>query len=406
MQAKLHPTRPPAPVAQTARLSAPAPRPLGIYVHVPFCASTCDFCAFYQEAPHREDLDRYLDGIERELALLGPLRAADTVFWGGGTPSALPAGDIARLGRALLNHLGKPPREWSIEMAPSSVKADKLEALKELGVNRISLGVQSFSPATLTALGRRHSPEQVNTAIELIRAAGFENFNLDLIFSVPGQTQAEWLADLAEAVRRAPAHLSTYCLTYEEDTALWLKLARGQVRPDAQADANLYEATWDFLAQAGYAQYEISNFARPGRECAHNLSTWAMDEWVGLGPSAASQFNGHRFANPADLERWLKGIAAGKLDRVDEVALTPAILAADALVFGLRLNRGVNLAPLCKRFPEIKFSALEPLWSELSKNGLLTKNGSVIRLTRAGRLVADRVGVKILEAVDGLPSAH
>ncbi|HTB63049.1 MAG TPA: coproporphyrinogen-III oxidase family protein, partial [Opitutales bacterium] len=306
----------------------------------------------------------------------------------------------------LLNHLGAPPKEWSIEMAPSSVKADKLETLKELGVNRISLGVQSFSPTTLSALGRRHSPEQVNTAIELIRAAGFENLNLDLIFSVPGQTQAEWLADLAEAVRRAPAHLSTYCLTYEEDTALWLKLARGQVRPDALADANLYEATWDFLAQAGYAQYEISNFARPGRECAHNLSTWAMDEWVGLGPSAASQFNGNRFANPADLERWLKGIASGKLERVDEVALTPAILAADALVFGLRLNRGVNLAPLCQRFPEFKFSLLEPLWSELSKNGLLNKNGSVIRLTRAGRLVADRVGVKILEAVDSLPSAH
>ena len=315
MQAKLPPlsgTLPatPGPGPTNPRRSH---QPLGIYVHVPFCASTCDFCAFYQEAPHREDLDRYLEGIARELKLAGPGRAADTVFWGGGTPSALAARDLAQLGRALLDHLGAPPHEWTVEMAPSSVKADKLAALRELGVNRLSLGVQSFSPATLAALGRRHSPAQVYAAVDLIRAAGFDNFNLDLIFAVPGQTQKEWLADLAEAVRVAPAHLSTYCLTFEEDTALWLKLARGQVRPDVEVDAALYEATWDFLDAAGYRQYEISNYARPGRECAHNLDTWAMGEWVGLGPAAASQFRGARYANPADLARWLKGVDAGKL---------------------------------------------------------------------------------------------
>jgi len=260
--------------------------------------------------------------------------------------------------------------------------------------------VQSFSEATLAALGRRHSPTQVYAAIDAIRAAEFDNLNLDFIFSVPGQTETAWLTDLREAVRLEPAHLSTYCLTFEEDTALWLKLARGQVRPDALADAALYESTWHFLENAGYHQYEISNFARTGRECVHNLDTWNMGEWIGLGPSAASQFENQRYANPSDLARWLAGIEKGKLERVDVVVLTPALLAADALVFGLRLNCGVDLTALQNRFPEFDFPKLEILWRKLREDGLLEKSGGIIRLTRTGRLVADRVGIAILEAVD------
>jgi oxygen-independent coproporphyrinogen-3 oxidase len=374
--------------------------PLGLYVHVPFCSSTCDFCAFYQEQPERAELDRFLAGIEREIDLAGPRRPADTVFWGGGTPSALPARDLDRLGHAVLDHLGTPPREWSVELAPSSVRPDKLAVLRDLGVTRVSLGVQSFDEKTLAALGRRHSPAQIRAALDAIRAAGFDNFNLDLIFAAPGQSRDAWLADLAEAVRHQPAHLSTYCLTFEEDTALWLKLSKGQVRPDPQADAALYETTWDFLAAAGYPQYEISNYARPGRACIHNLNTWAMHEWVGLGPSAASQFASQRYANPADMNRWLAGLAAGMPERVDVVPLTPALLAADSLIFGLRQNAGVDLATLAARFPEFNLSALDPLWRDLAAEGLLEQSDSILRLTRSGRLLADRVGVAILEAVE------
>ena len=402
MQAKLPPPSRPRLGRIRRKIRPPGARhPLpGIYLHVPFCASTCDFCAFYQEEPRRDDLDRYLDGIAHELALTIPPGPVDTIFWGGGTPSVLVARDLERLGRTLLDHFGKAPREWTVELAPSTVKADKLKALRDLGVNRLSLGVQSFDPATLTALGRRHPPKQIYGAIDAIRAAGFENLNLDLIFSVPGQSSKTWMADLAEAVRLAPAHLSTYCLTFEEDTALWLKLAQGKVRPDPQTDASLYEATWDFLATAGFHQYEISNYAKRGRECLHNLSTWAMGEWIGLGPSAASQFRGQRYANPPHMKKWLAGIEHGKLARVDEVALTPAILAADALIFGLRLNEGVNLKKLAVRFANFNFKKLEPLWKNLIEEGLLEKAGAVIRLTRSGRLVADRVGVAILEAAE------
>jgi oxygen-independent coproporphyrinogen-3 oxidase len=402
VQAKLPPPPPAHPNGVSQEIlppSASLPLP-GVYVHVPFCASTCDFCAFYQEEPRREDLDRYLNGIAKELALTVPPGPVDTIFWGGGTPSVLVARDLERLGRTLLDHFGEAPREWTVELAPSSVKADKLKALRDLGVNRLSLGVQSFDPAMLTALGRRHPPAQIYAAIDAIRAAGFENLNIDLIFSIPGQPVKKWLADLAEAVRIAPAHLSTYCLTFEEDTAMWLKLARGQVRPDSQADASLYETTWDFLANAGYHQYEISNYAKPGRECAHNLSTWAMGEWIGLGPSAASQFRGQRYANPSDLQKWLGGIESGKMERVDQVALTPTLLAADALIFGLRLNEGVNLKKLEVRFSDFNFNKLESLWKNLIEEDLLEQSGAVICLTRAGRLVADRVGVAILEAVE------
>jgi len=376
---------------------------LGVYLHVPFCASTCDFCAFYQEQPERAELDRFLAGIERELALAGPRRPAETVFWGGGTPSALPARDLDRLGRVLLDHLGAPPLEWTVELAPSSVRPDKLAVLRDLGVTRLSLGIQSFSEKTLAALGRRHSPAQGYAAIDAIRAAGFDNLNLDLMFAVPGQPAADWLTDLAEAVRLDPAHLSTYCLTFEEDTALWLKLARGEVRPDPLADADLYETTWDFLAAAGYPQYEVSNHARPGRACIHNLNTWAMGEWVGLGPSAASQFQGRRYANPSDLNRWLTGLATGTPDYVDIVPLTPTLLATDALVFGLRQNAGVDLANLAARFPAFDFAALDPLWLDLADENLLEQSGPILRLTRPGRLLADRVGVGILEAVEASP---
>jgi oxygen-independent coproporphyrinogen-3 oxidase len=425
VQAKLPAPPPPVfnrPSDQSDSLGLPATADgLGVYVHVPFCSSTCDFCAFYQEQPERAELDRFLDGIERELALVGPRQPAETIFWGGGTPSALPARDLERLGRALLAHLGAPPREWSVELAPSSVRPDKLAVLRDLGVTRVSLGVQSFDEPTLAALGRRHSPAQAHAAIDAIRAAGFDNFNLDLIFAAPGQKLSAWLADLAEAVRLGPAHLSTYCLTFEEDTALWLKMSRGQIRPDPHADAALYEATWDHLAATGYPQYEISNYARPGRACIHNLNTWAMREWVGLGPSAASQFQGRRYANPSDLNRWLAGLASGQPERVDVVPLTPTLLATDALVFGLRQNAGVNLTALFARFPEFNFPALEPLWRDLADEGLLeyapdpsaeqtafssstlSAPFSVLKLTRPGRLLADRVGVAILEAVENFP---
>ena len=379
-------------------MTAPVQPATALYLHVPFCASSCDFCSFYQEQPKRGDIDRYLAGIERELALHPPGRV-ETAFWGGGTPGLLPADDLRRLGHAMTRAAGQPS-EWTVELAPSSVRADKLAALKEIGVTRVSMGVQSFDDATLDALGRRHSPKQIMEAWGLIEAAGFASRNLDLIFAIPGQDENRWHADLRRAMELSPDHLSTYCLTFEEDTAMFVKLSQGKVKIDRELEARLYRQTWEQLEANGYAQYETSNFSRPGHACRHNLITWEMGSWIGYGPSAASQWGRRRWTNPANLEQWLQGIEAGTpvLEQVKE--LGSADLLCDALVFGLRLNAGVNPTALATRFATPLPSRVTHLFEALVEEGLMEKAGGQVRLTGEGRMRADAVGVSILERFD------
>lgn len=390
---------------EKAQTSPAASTPLGVYVHVPFCATTCDFCAFYQTVPRGDAVARYLEGIETEAGLVNwNDRRVATAFWGGGTPGLLKASEIERLGRTMLLYCGGQPAEWSVELAPATVTDDRLRVLKDLGVTRISMGVQSFDDGLLDALGRQHTPAQVYRAYELIRAKGFASVNVDLMFALPGQTEVQWRADLDEALRLAPDHLSTYCLTFEEDTALWVKLSQGKVKLDADKEALFYQHTWDYLATKGYAQYEVSNFARPGHTCRHNLNTWNMHEWVGLGPSAASQHDGWRCANPSDLGLWLADVAAGRRATTDRVALTDALLASDAVVFGLRMNDGVSLPRLRKRFPTAPWSGLEDFLPKLLFEGLLTATTEgVIQLTPRGRLIADAIGSEILGAFESAP---
>jgi oxygen-independent coproporphyrinogen III oxidase len=374
---------------------------LGLYCHVPFCASTCDFCAFYQEKPQRADLDRYLDGMAGELAWLTVDRPIDTVFWGGGTPGLLPASDLQRLGDLVLNTCRQQPVEWTVEMAPSTVKPDKLRVLMELGVNRISMGVQSFQESFLEGLGRLHRPNQVYQAYDRIREAGFDNVNLDLMIALPGQSAVDLEKDLAEAIRLDPEHLSTYCLTFEEDTALWVKLSQGKIKQDLEKDADLYELTWEILTTAGYEHYEISNFAKPGRACLHNVNTWRMKEWIGVGPSAASQYHQVRYSNAADLTIWLGQAEVPVQDRCEVKLLSDADLLEDAIIFGLRMGQGISLGELEKRFPQADVQGLMPFFSYLEDGDLVTVlNADQIALTLKGKLLADKIAVELLEQVD------
>ncbi|OHE82515.1 MAG: hypothetical protein A3G75_09450 [Verrucomicrobia bacterium RIFCSPLOWO2_12_FULL_64_8] len=295
---------------------------------------------------------------------------------------------------------GGRPVEWTVEMAPASVTPQRLAALKDLGVTRISLGVQSFQLALLDALGRRHSREQVLRAFALVRVAGFASVNFDMIFSVPGQDLAAWRSDLDEAVRLAPDHLSTYCLTFEEDTALYVKLSQGRVHRDVEREADFYLEAWERLEAAGYAQYEISNFARPGHPCRHNLNTWRMQDWVGLGPSAASQQHDRRGSNVADIGRWLADVAAGRRANTEGVRLTPRVLLEDSLVFGLRMNEGVDLPALRRRFPGANWETLHELAGRLTEDGLATLNSAgQFQLTLRGRLLADAIGGQFMETL-------
>jgi oxygen-independent coproporphyrinogen-3 oxidase len=389
--------------AASSRLSAsPAnlPAPLGLYVHVPFCASTCDFCAFYQTQPTAGSVERFLAALAQEAALVTWDRPVSTVFWGGGTPGLLAPRDLGRLAELVRARCGGVPTEWTVELAPTTVTAERLAVLRDAGVTRISMGVQSFQPALLDAHGRRHTRERVLRAYERIRAAGFASVNLDLMFALPGQTEAEWAADLREAAALTPDHLSTYCLTFEEDTKLWVKLSQGRVKQDPEHEARLYESTWTQLEAAGYAQYEISNFAQPGHVCRHSLNTWHMHEWIGLGPSAASQHASWRGANVSDLEKWWSGVGRGERMTDDRVALTPALLAEDALIFGLRMNAGVDLAAWRTRAPDAPWSVVEDTLATLAAGELLVREGDVVRLTTRGRLIADAVGMEIMAAFE------
>lgn len=387
----------------TEQAKAEAVSPVGVYVHVPFCASTCDFCAFYQTKPTAERVKSFQQHLADEAALVSWTRPVRTIFWGGGTPGLLSPRDLTRLATTVRKHVGDTPEEWTVELAPASVTVERLEALREAGVTRISMGVQSFQPSLLDALGRQHTTEQVYRAYDRVRGAGFASVNLDLMFALPGQTADEWAADVREAVALAPDHLSTYCLTFEEDTALWVKLSQGRVKLDSEHEARLYEATWAQLAAAGYAQYEVSNFARPGHRCRHNVNTWEMNEWIGLGPSAASQQAGWRGANVADLDRWQTHVARGERVTEDRVAVTPALLAEDALIFGLRMNDGVDVAMWRNRCMDAPWGAVEDVLGRLVGEGFALRADSRVRLTDRGRLVADSVGAEIMEAFSVAP---
>lgn len=299
---------------------------------------------------------------------------------------------------------GVEPAEWTVEMAPSTVTRDRLEVLLEVGVTRFSMGVQSFSPELLEALGRIHTRRQVDTAVALFKDLGIENFNIDLIFAIPGQTLEMWAADLETLMAVEPAHISTYCLTFEEDTALWLRLQRGQVRKsDVEEEALFFTETERILGAGGFEQYEISNYSRPGRQCLHNVNTWRMYEWMGLGPSAASQYGGRRWTEPHDLDKWLSRLGGGSGSALDEVELTPQLLLQDSLIFGLRMNSGVDMEALAARFGELPedWAAFE---ADLLREGLALREGNILRLSASGRLVADRIGEEILLLEDDPPS--
>ena len=370
---------------------------------MPFCGSTCDFCAFYQEKPRRGDLNRYLDAMDLEFSRLPMGREVGTIFWGGGTPGLLSAKDLERMGRSLLERLPNAPQEWTVEMAPSTVKADKLSVLRDLGVTRISMGVQSFDVKLLESLGRLHKPKQIYKAWDLIQDAAFSNTNLDLIFAIPNQSIQGWESDLREAAKLRPNHISTYCLTFEEDTALYVKLSEGKVSIDADRELYFYERGWELLSELGFEQYEVSNFSsnRSG-QCQHNLNTWRMHEWIGCGPSAASQYGGFRYQRAANLDQWIEDLSTkdGKSSRIVQTKLDDRILFFDAVIFGLRMNKGIEWRQLQRRFPGAgSLLQLQKLLQKFVNEGLVFQEGTLFRLSPKGRLLADGIGSACLELI-------
>ncbi|HEV3409555.1 MAG TPA: radical SAM family heme chaperone HemW [Chthoniobacterales bacterium] len=356
-----------------------------LYVHIPFCARICPYCAFYKERADPAQTARFCEALLRELDLLAEKfdLAAETIFFGGGTPTALSTAQLEMLlggfhERLNLSHL----QEWTIEANPGSVSPRKAALLRQAGVTRISLGVQSWDDDLLGLLGREHNAAQAEESFRVLREAGCANVNIDLMFGLPGQTLAQWQATLARTIALAPEHISTYCLTYEEDTEFFLRHARGEYRQDHSSDARFFEAAMEMLEAAGYSQYEISNYARPGHESIHNRSYWAGEDYLGLGPSAFSTIGFERWQNVCDYRSYSDRVLGGDSPVASEERLTRQMKRTEQIALGLRTREGVPVEWLAS-WPNES--------NEFLQLGLLTRRTGRLALTKQGKLLADSV---------------
>ena len=367
--------------------------PRSAYVHVPFCAHKCGYCDFASLAGSDHLADRYLVALEREMAALGQPNEVETIFIGGGTPTRLTPEQLDRLLAAVRRWFPLTPGgEWTVEANPGTLDAAKVDVLAEGGVNRVSLGAQSFQPDLLRALERNHSPDEVPRALDLIRPR-FDHWSFDLIFGVPGSTPDLWADDLKQALALGPDHLSCYGLVFEKGTALWKQERAGQVQPvDEEAERAMYEHTIDRLADAGLAMYEISNFARTGHESRHNLIYWGNLAYFGVGLGAARYLGGTRSSNTRDLPAYLKRIEAGDAATGPTETLDPEDRARETAVLMLRRTvKGLDRAEFALQtgfaFDELAGAALP----KHRAGGLLDDDGERVRFTRAGLFLADTV---------------
>ena len=355
-----------------------------LYFHIPFCPKLCPYCSFYVEVGGKNKTYRFLDALLREVEQSAPRLQPRTLYFGGGTPSALSCGQLEYLFRGLAGRLDLTALEEStLEANPATIGVEKAQLLRTAGVTRLSLGVQSWDDSLLKTLGRVHNAEQAEKTFVLLRNAGFDNMNIDLMFGVPGQTIAQWRASLERTIALRPEHISCYGLTYEEDTEYFRELQSGHFVQDEEREIRLFEMTMDALTAAGYGHYEISNFARSGFECRHNKAYWRGADYLGFGPSAFSTIGRRRWQNVPDTAEYTRRMLSGEAAASFEEALTTKVRRGEKLAFGMRTRRGLAAATLQPWVQELR---------EFEELGLIEHIGKRIVLTRRGKLMADAVG--------------
>ncbi len=372
--------------------------PPHLYIHIPYCHRICPYCGFYKHTPagtdHRAFVRALLGELDHHLASLAapgsPPSPLETISLGGGTPTALSPAHLGELLAGLGARLDLAAlEEFGIEANPATFDRHKAELMRSGGITRASLGVQSWTPATLTTLGRDHSPADAERAFGDLRAAGFRSINIDLMFSVPGQSAASWGGDLARTLALEPDHISAYNLTYEEDTEFLERHRGGELDASPERDADLFYAAVDLLEESGYEHYEISNYARPGHRSAHNAGYWAGRDYLGLGPGAFSTVCGERWKNLADTAAYIRAVEAGAFRQLvtDHETLRAEDRRTERIGLGLRTAGGV---------PRRLLAGREAQLATLLEHGLVAWHGDRLVLTRQGKGLADPIAAELL----------
>ena len=377
-----------------------------LYIHVPFCAQKCAYCAFYSEPSGGDLINRYVTALIRELELVADDLKPKTIFFGGGTPSLLNLRQWEQILRTLerLNLLGA--NEFTVECNPATVSPDKAKLLRDFGVNRISMGVQSLDETLLDRLGRIHTRDMVFKSFDILRRAGFDNLNLDLMFAIPGQTPDIWRATLAEALALGSEHLSSYEVMYEDDTPLFAQMKAGEFDVDEDLACDMYETLVEHAVAAGFQQYEVANFAReersptstpdarpqtriPGFACRHNVNYWRGGSFYGLGPSATGYVRGVRTKNWSNTQLYCEQLEKGERAIESREELPPLRRAGETAAFGLRMNVGWGF----EEFRGTTDFDLRNEWSremeQLKARGWAARDAQRFQLTSQGLRFAD-----------------
>ena len=375
---------------------------VGLYVHVPFCLRKCGYCDFYSVPVKDADVGSLMSRLALELD--DRVRACpfeiSTAFVGGGTPTILPPRHLADLLTAIARAVRLDAvAEFTVEANPATIDDAKAELLRRGGVNRVSLGAQSFVDAELAVLERRHRPDDIAVSVEVLRRHGIGQIGLDLIFGIPGQTMDSWAGSLRRTIALEPDHISCYGLTYETGTRLTALRDQGRLKPcEEHLEADMYLHAIDTLAEAGYRQYETSNFARPGRRCRHNLIYWHNGPYLGVGPSASGYVGDRRYKNVADIAAYIRlidtqGHAEAESERID----TPTLMT-EMIMMQLRLTEGLSIQAFRKRTGADPVARFGDALHRMVDLGLVTVSDTHVALTRAGRLVSDSVIVELAAA--------
>jgi oxygen-independent coproporphyrinogen-3 oxidase len=366
-----------------------------LYIHIPFCIKKCLYCDFFSVPYNEQSATEYIDAVCRELSLkkdsAAPLK---TIYIGGGTPSLLPAGSFEKLFINLNESFFlSPSAEITVEANPQTIENPKIDTLLSLGVNRLSVGIQSFNNDELKTLGRIHTNIDALRTIEGIRQAGFNNYSIDLMYGIPGQTMDSWQESLSQAVSLSPAHISSYELTPEKNTPLFRLIQSKKIKmPDENLVIGMYNHLIDFLSSQGYEHYEISNFALPGYKCIHNLNYWDQGNFIGAGAGASSFINMIRSKNTEDIARYKENLAAGILPEGESTDIGPRESLEEFIFLGLRKTEGISIA-----VAENLGMNITDICKDLVDEGYLEIEGGYLRCSRTGIVLSNTITVKLFD---------